>query len=764
MKLKNSYLLLIAISIFLLIGIGSVCASDVSAETQLTDDGSNVVLADDSANTTTQKIDTDIVCENAKIRDTDDKNINVAVKDNESNDISVMKNNLTVTEGNKTLGFSYNNSQITITDKLSVGNHSLIISYLGNDIYKNSTKNIVLSIFGDYKIEASSSINVNQSKIVEMPLNVTDGVDVKDVTADDFNVEISYKDGNDTKKTNISDLTYKNGKLMGNVALIDDVSSYTMIITYNESGYSTNKTLTLNVVRAIKIEPVISEVDYQDGAFTFKITDAYTGEPLNNTKITVSGTYNSSPIYWDLKVNGTSIVLNTAKSITTDSNGIATIKNENFYPGLIYSSSDIYSPAGNYNITFSGSGFTGDLKTTVKINKINTKVIVEELNEYYGTSKKITMIVVNAETNKPLTSVPLFFNITDSSGKEVVYSTTNNNTTTKINAVYTNANGTVALPANNLGGGQYSVYAFLNNSDNYDKSEITKTITIKQIPVTYAISSTGAITVTNKLTGKAVAGAYVVVTFDGDKNKVFVAQTDKNGKITITTVGKHKIAVSDKLNGEDADLRYTGSTVSKTITNKKITAKASAPSVSTYYKTSKYFTATLTNSAKKAIYDAKLNIKVYLTSGRYYEYKGNTDIYGQVRLQLNTLTPKTYKVVITSGDTKSFALKKVTSKIVIKKAPTTLTPKKLTAKKGTSTYFKVTVKNTKTKKVITGVKVKVKVYTGKKYKTYTVKTNSKGIAYLNVKSLAVGTHKAVVTSANSYCVAKSVTSTIKITK
>ena len=89
---------------------------------------------------------------------------------------------------------------------------------------------------------------------------------------------------------------------------------------------------------------------------------------------------------------------------------------------------------------------------------------------------------------------------------------------------------------------------------------------------------------------------------------------------------------------------------------------------------------------------------------------------------------------------------------------------KLTAKKGAKKYFQVTVKNTKTKKVIKGVKLTLKVYTGKKYKTYTVKSNSKGIAKLNVKSLTVGTHKVVVNSANKYCVAKAKTSTIKITK
>ena len=49
------------------------------------------------------------------------------------------------------------------------------------------------------------------------------------------------------------------------------------------------------------------------------------------------------------------------------------------------------------------------------------------------------------------------------------------------------------------------------------------------------------------------------------------------------------------------------------------------------------------------------------------------------------------------------------------------------------------MKNYKIKKVISGVKVKIKVYTGKKYKTYTVKTNSKGIASYKLKNtLKVG--------------------------
>jgi hypothetical protein len=121
-------------------------------------------------------------------------------------------------------------------------------------------------------------------------------------------------------------------------------------------------------------------------------------------------------------------------------------------------------------------------------------------------------------------------------------------------------------------------------------------------------------------------------------------------------------------------------------------------------------------------------------------------------------------VIVAGADSKNYAAKEVTSKIIIKKAPAKLTPKKLTAKKGAKKYFKVTVKNKKTKKVIPQVKVKIKVYTGKKAKTYTVKTNAKGIAKISTAKLKVGAHKVVVTSANKYVVAKKAKSTIKIKK
>ena len=53
-----------------------------------------------------------------------------------------------------------------------------------------------------------------------------------------------------------------------------------------------------------------------------------------------------------------------------------------------------------------------------------------------------------------------------------------------------------------------------------------------------------------------------------------------------------------------------------------------------------------------------------------------------------------------------------------------------------------------TKKAVKKVKIKVKVYTGKKYKVYKLKTNKKGIAKFNVKKLKKGTHKVIISSLN----------------
>ena len=156
---------------------------------------------------------------------------------------------------------------------------------------------------------------------------------------------------------------------------------------------------------------------------------------------------------------------------------------------------------------------------------------------------------------------------------------------------------------------------------------------------------------------------------------------------------------------------------------------------------------------------AKVNIKVFITKNKYYNLIG-TSSKGLVQFKI-TFKPGTYKVVVSSAD-KGYTAKSITSQIKVSKSPIKMAPTSLKVKKGK--YFKVKVTSTKSKKVLSGIKVKVKVYTGKKYKTYTIKTNKKGIASLKI-SQKVGKHKVVLTPAQTkYYTGKTVTKTLKVTK
>ena len=155
-----------------------------------------------------------------------------------------------------------------------------------------------------------------------------------------------------------------------------------------------------------------------------------------------------------------------------------------------------------------------------------------------------------------------------------------------------------------------------------------------------------------------------------------------------------------------------------------------------------------------------MNIKIYLSKNKYYNYTGVSDGNGFVLFKA-TLKPGTYKIVVSDYD-KGYTAKAVTSRIKVSKSPIKIAPTALKVKKGK--YFKVKVTSTKSKKVLSGVKVKVRVYTGKKYKTYTIKTNKKGIASLKIKQ-KVGKHKVVLTPYQTkYYTAKKVTKTLKVVK
>lgn len=747
------------------------------------------------------KLASKINAENVTVRDTEDKNITVTVLDDEAA-LNITKADLKVVEGTKELAFTYANSTIKITDALAKGKHNIKITYKGNSTYAESTTNVTISVWGNLTIETSASVNVNSTKKVEVPINITNGINNTEFTKDDIKINVTYKDGNDTKALAIkgNDFEVVNGTIKFELEN-GDIQTANLEIIYQDDIH---KNVTLNRIYNAQIIPKVTERDYASGNFTFLVVDIDADNaPLVNKSISVSGTSNGQTLIWITHNSDGSYNMGSSITLKTNGEGIATLENENFYPGY-YFSTYIYPPAGEYNLTIAGSGDVKcNQKTTIKVNKIALKVEIVSYKEYFGSSKKLTINVTNSKTGEAMKGILVFFNITDSSNNEVKFTTSDGN---KTNLAYTTDKGIVELPISNLAKGKYYVYTSVNGTSDYNGSTDKKDAEIVGIPLAYNVATTVyynskglTIKVTDKRTGKVVPNAFIAVTFVGKKslciylngnkciytngaknalgiylvsnNNVYtgykntiIYQTNSKGIITIgasLNVGKHKIKI------EATDPIHAPSTVTKTITVKKASAKISAPKVTGYYKSGKALTIKVTNTkTKKTMYGAKVNVDIYVNKRTYF-LKGTTLADGKLKMSLDQFKPGTYKVVITGINPKNFAAKKITSKFVVKKAPVKFTPKKLTAKKGKKAYFTVTVKNKKTKKVVSsGVKIKIKVYTGKKYKIKTVKTNSKGIAKLNIKSLKlkVGKHKVVVSAGTSYITAKSAKSTIKITK
>lgn len=140
------------------------------------------------------------------------------------------------------------------------------------------------------------------------------------------------------------------------------------------------------------------------------------------------------------------------------------------------------------------------------------------------------------------------------------------------------------------------------------------------------------------------------------------------------------------------------------------------------------------------------NLKVF-TGKKYIVYEKDIDFVitskGIVILRdISKLDVGSHKVEVTGLN------KRIIGYVKIVKANTIVKSSNLVAKFKKSNYFKVTIKHKTTKKFIKNVKINLKVFDGKKYKIYKLKTNKKGVAKFNTKKLSKGKHKVIISSKN----------------
>ena len=134
-----------------------------------------------------------------------------------------------------------------------------------------------------------------------------------------------------------------------------------------------------------------------------------------------------------------------------------------------------------------------------------------------------------------------------------------------------------------------------------------------------------------------------------------------------------------------------------------------------------------------------MQVTVNLGSNKKY----TTDKNGQVKVAIGKLVPKTYTAKISFAGNSVYEASSATAKVVVKKATPKITAKAKTFKFEDNTKkYTITLKDNKNK-VMKNKKVTLKV----NGKTYTAKTNSKGVATFKLTKL---TKKGKFTAAITY--------------
>ena len=213
-------------------------------------------------------------------------------------------------------------------------------------------------------------------------------------------------------------------------------------------------------------------------------------------------------------------------------------------------------------------------------------------------------------------------------------------------------------------------------------------------------------------------------------------KTDSNGMLKVNVPSKFEVGPYSLTLSLDSGVCYSSPTVN--IVRAPVVLKFKK--IKTTYDSGKKLKIQAINKiTNKPVPKAKLTIKVF-TGKRYSTYNIVCDENGNAEFDTSKLSVGKHGITITSND-KNIQLSKVKSEIKIKRADAkVISPKSI--KRGLK--LKVTVKNKISGNPIVKTTFKVKIYTGKYYRTADAKTTSKGILKIKTKNLSKGKHKITV--------------------
>lgn len=232
--------------------------------------------------------------------------------------------------------------------------------------------------------------------------------------------------------------------------------------------------------------------------------------------------------------------------------------------------------------------------------------------------------------------------------------------------------------------------------------------------------------------------------YTGGNFKYYISSVGSDGeasfKLPNLSIGNHKIDIY-------VDNEYRTSSSINVVKSK---TTVYAPIQTLKYGKNAYFNIKVVDSHNNIVKNVVLNVKVY-TGKRYVTYTVKTNSKGFAKLPTKKLSWGDHKLVIKSNDAKYSVSK--SSKVLIRyyvpnevKTLNVVANSKTVKYKGND-YFYITLKDGYGD-AVKSVSMNVKVFTGSKYTTYSVKTDSCGVAKFNTNKLSLGSHKVSISSAN----------------
>ena len=371
-------------------------------------------------------------------------------------------------------------------------------------------------------------------------------------------------------------------------------------------------------------------------------------------------------------------------------------------------------------------------------DSINTKIIVSNMNTYPN-SGAIFTATLNDEFGKPL-------------AKKTIKISLNGNTLTAIS----DSNGKVNIPIKLSSEKTYAITVNFNGDDEYNISSAKANIVVKRTG--QKIVSSNKAFAPNKVSyytftlkdgnNNPIANKKVKVTFN---KKTYTVITNKKGiakiKIKLAKKKTYKITIKSPTTN-----KYKAETKTNKITIKVLKQKITSKNVRYAPKTVNYYSITLKDQNNIAIANKKITVKIGTKT-----YKKKTNKKGIVKIKIKYSKKKTYKVTIKSPKTKQYKAITKRNKIVITNLKQKIVSSDVKFTPKANTYYSITLKD-ENKKVIANKKVKFTLNS----KTYTVKTNKKGIAKIkiNLNGDKVYTLKISSPKTSQY---KAITKTNKIT-